>query len=134
MPVAIRIRRWRPGDARAVDGLFSALHPGVRPRRVDPGQFRAENRLLVAVRRGTVVGFAWVTRVRYHGAAVGYLEELVVAEGDRGQGLGRVLVRAAKRWLKSRGPLEVLFVAASGKAARFYRHLGFRKAQWYWTT
>lgn len=59
------------------------------------------------------------------------VEDLVVEEARRGEGLGRALLDAAAAWARARGAtrLQLLVDEANGPAIGFYRRLGWRPTQ-----
>ena len=84
--------------------------------------------------RAKIVGFLWVvlcqnnwTHERY-----GYINNLYVAPGRRGQGLGGDLMRQAEEWFRTRGVRRLrLTVTASNEAAvALYQKSGYRTARW----
>jgi N-acetylglutamate synthase-like GNAT family acetyltransferase len=64
-----------------------------------------------------VKGFLIATVADYGISMSGHLEELAVAEDERGSGLGRALVAACEEWLKSEG-IETVFVSALDRRGR----------------
>jgi ribosomal protein S18 acetylase RimI-like enzyme len=61
--------------------------------------------------------------------AAGFVHDVVVEEGARGQGIGERLVDEAARWLEQRGvPRVLLWTAeANAPAQRLFARLGFRR-------
>ena len=59
----------------------------------------------------------------------GRLTGLVVDEGWRGQGIGRLLLETVEDWLKQRGAPLLLITSGlhRAEAHEFYRHLGYDK-------
>ena len=90
---------------------------------------RPEYVLFLAETNHTVVGLvgAYLTLGLELDGPYGRLGGLVVDEGWRGQGIGRMLLEAVEGWLKGRG--ASLLLITSGKhrleAHTFYRHLGY---------
>ena len=91
----------------------------------DPGQ----GRLLVARDGQQVLGMVsllWSTSTAL-GGPVAWLEDLVVAEHRRGQGLGKALAGAAIGLAKDAGVLRITLLtdADNGPGQALYRSLGF---------
>jgi GNAT superfamily N-acetyltransferase len=106
---------FRPDRRRQRRGLALMLEePG---RRV----------VLVAERARAVVGMVSVQLVvsTAEGAPSGWLEDLVVVEEARRDGVGRALLLAAERWARSRGATRLQLLADGGNAPalRFYRRM-----------
>ena len=62
------------------------------------------------------------------------VEELVVAPGSRGAGIGTALLRECREWMAASGA-EVVFVSAADReAAEFYVRAGFNRCvgPWLW--
>ena len=108
---------FRPDPRRQRRGL--ALMLGDPERRA----------VLVAERAGEVLGMVTVQLVvsTAEGAPSGLLEDMVVEERARGEGLGARLLRAAERWAFARGAtrLQLLADRENRPALRFYRRLGW---------
>jgi ribosomal protein S18 acetylase RimI-like enzyme len=80
-----------------------------------------------------VLGYAMVSETGGQatlqtGARMAELETLSVAEGERGQGVGRALMDAAYAVMRDLGVTEVMLYVLEGNdgAARFYERLGMR--------
>lgn len=56
-----------------------------------------------------------------------YLDELIVMDGYRRKGLGRMLIMDAERWARERGAHQLLFTVWGGNTAaeHFYQSLGY---------
>lgn len=122
--------------ARLLELLF-ALEPDFRADRArqrrglalllaDPSR----SRVLVAERRGSIVGMITgqlVISTAEGGFSVA-LEDLVVAEAERGRGVGRLLLRALEAWALARGAtrLQLLADRDNHPALRFYERAGWR--------
>lgn len=83
--------------------------------------------VLVAERAGAVVGMVTVQLVvsTAEGGSSGWLEDLVVAEDARRDGVGRGLLLAAERWARARGAtrLQLLADSANAPALGFYARM-----------
>jgi GNAT superfamily N-acetyltransferase len=130
--VTIAVRQMRPGDAAAVAALTTELgYPSTEDeirRRYDLIKDRRDARILLAHAGIRIIG--WI-----HVQATCLLEcgeraeiwGLVVAETERGAGVGRRLVEAAEEWARMRN-LSVMAVRSNtlrSDAHRFYEHLGY---------
>lgn len=85
--------------------------------------------LLVAARKGAVVGFALLTRRldQIDGSRLMHLQALAVDAECAGQGIGRQLITACEALARAAGVAALGLNALSGNAGarRLYRHLGF---------
>lgn len=131
-------RLWARGDAlhaRLQPGFFRTA-PGLpRPYRYLSEALAAENEaLLVAVVGRELVGLVHIKLfdTPVHPLKVqrrrGHVEDLVVEQDYRRQGVGRALMEAAARWCQERGGSQLLLTVWSGNqpAEAFYRRLGYR--------
>jgi ribosomal protein S18 acetylase RimI-like enzyme len=86
--------------------------------------------IYVARDRGRVVGMVSVldTISTAEGGRAGLLEDLVVAPGARGRGIGRALLRHAIAASRKRGLLRLTLLTDGGnrRAQRLYARAGFR--------
>ena len=143
------------GDASRLDEvgpLFKAMHEHHRAggRQVLPfrsGEEAWERRrphyesllesgrghLLLAEDGGRVIAYAMVSEASGQvtlatGDRMAELETLSVAEGERGQGVGRALMDAAYAVMRELGASEVMLYVLDGNddAIRFYDRLGMR--------
>jgi predicted N-acetyltransferase YhbS len=127
----MELRPATPADEAKIERLLTVLHDGQHaPFRLH--QVRQGHRSFVATEGDAVLGFVLATFVSYGGSGYGMLEELVVDEAHRGQGIGRTLVDASRDWLTDQG-VEVVFVSALDEAAeRFYVRHGFARCSGPW--
>lgn len=86
--------------------------------------------ILVAERRDVVVGMATVQLVvsTAEGDLAALVEDVIVEEGLRGEGIGRRLVEAIEEWARARNAtrLQLLTEADNVNALRFYERIGWR--------
>jgi GNAT superfamily N-acetyltransferase len=88
--------------------------------------------LWLAEREGDIVGYGFVhgraPSATWDVAAVATLDTLVIAPGERGNGIGERIVGAAADALRSEGVthLSVGYIEGNDRAASFYERLGFR--------
>jgi ribosomal protein S18 acetylase RimI-like enzyme len=143
------VRAAAPGELDRVAALWTLLlahHAGasaLAPARHPEAALRAhllalaadpDAVLLVAAREDGLAGFAALRVVRrpplFAETERGEIEALYVREDERRRGVGRELVQASRRWLRTRGLRRVaLQVAASNEPGqRFWRALGFGAA------
>jgi GNAT superfamily N-acetyltransferase len=91
---------------------------------------RLRRMILVADAAGEVVGMATGQMLvsTAEGASSVLVEDVVVAAGLRGRGIGRSLVTALVEWARGRGSTRVTLLADRGNEAalRFYERLGWR--------
>jgi GNAT superfamily N-acetyltransferase len=88
-------------------------------------------RLFIAEEGGTIVGFAAVSVVPLiqSDGALGRISAVAVADGARGQGLGKLLIDRVEEYALEHGcdRLEVTSNAAPEEANDFYGQLGFEQ-------
>ena len=119
------IRAPQPHEVEPARLLLAANDWG--PRVADPVVFREllakSQAVLVAVRDGQVIGFL---RAITDGIFNGYISMVVVAEAERGKGVGSALVKAAIGENR-----EMTWVLRAGRdgVSRFYEKLGFTASQ-----
>lgn len=132
--MGITIRNATRADAETVADLVTQLAYPTTPQTVASRleQLESEGQaVLVAVDGGSgqVVGLAtmFVRHVIVDDSPFARLAALVVAEGERGRGVGRALVAEAERLARERGcsSIEVTSGDHRPHAHRFYRALGF---------
>jgi GNAT superfamily N-acetyltransferase len=76
---------------------------------------------------GYLLGFRHLTF--YANGPVGWVEEIVVRDQERGQGVGRILMSAFEQWAADQGC--ALVALATRRAAPFYRALEYEESAAY---
>jgi GNAT superfamily N-acetyltransferase len=88
-------------------------------------------RVFIAEEGGTIVGFAAVSVVPLiqSDGALGRISAIAVADGARGQGLGKLLIDQVEEYARGHGcdRLEVTSNADPEEAHEFYGALGFEQ-------
>jgi len=133
---SLEVRAFRPGDEDElirVNATAFAAHPEqgamdraeLAERMAEPWFDPAD--LLVAVDGDRMYGFHWTKR---HSASLGEVYVVGIDPAAQGLGLGRLLVDAGLRLLRSRGLDDVLLYVESDNepAVRLYTGLGFTHA------
>ena len=128
------IRPARAGDAKALVPLISLLEHAVDEKIVRKNLaalVKLGEPPLVATLDKQVVGLCGVHRmvVPHRLAPVGRITILVVAEAERGQAIGRMLVEAAEEWMRRAG-CKIVEVTSNDRLAAahaFYRHMGYER-------
>ncbi len=89
------------------------------------------DKLLCAEQDDKIVGFCALTLLNnfWQEGYIAYLSTMVVDEKDRGQGIGRMLIKKASEYAKSKGCASIELDSAFQRveAHRFYENLGFKK-------
>jgi GNAT superfamily N-acetyltransferase len=134
---AVEIRHADAGDAGGVAALAAelALSFPFSPERFRmnyPAVLAADGTCLLVAGRGVervgyLLGFRHLTF--YANGPVGWVEEVVVREQDRGRGAGAALMSGFERW--AAGHECVLVALATRRAAPFYRALGYEESATY---
>jgi GNAT superfamily N-acetyltransferase len=121
----MKIRAIEPSETEFARELLVAS--GWDRRVSDPDDFRAllsrSQLALVAVKEGVVVGFL---RALTDGMANGYISMVVVAQSQRGQGVGTALVQAA---IGDDPRMTWVLRAGRDGVCAFYEKLGFSKSE-----
>jgi GNAT superfamily N-acetyltransferase len=76
---------------------------------------------------GCLLGFRHLTF--YANGPVGWVEEIVVRDQERGHGVGRILMSAFEQWAADQGC--ALVALATRRAVPFYRALGYEQSAAY---
>ena len=128
----VEIRKATAADSALIAPLLSQLGYPADPHDVADrfaGLTSSGDTALLAMRNGEAIGFASVhaTPVLHRPAPVGRVTSLVVADGVRGQGVGRALMSEAERLLAERGCglIEVTSNRSRTEAHAFYEKLGY---------
>jgi ribosomal protein S18 acetylase RimI-like enzyme len=129
------IRAARPDDANAITHLIQELATAIKeasPVTHDYVRIYLAFQgcgALLAEQDGAAVGLlSYSIRPNlYHGGPCALIEELVVCDTARGQGIGKALIREALRLFESMGCAEasVSTLPDNAGAQRLYRAMGF---------
>ncbi|HYW14944.1 MAG TPA: GNAT family N-acetyltransferase [Allosphingosinicella sp.] len=135
-PPPLSVRPARPGDSEAIAALVSGLGFEAGPADISERLAALGKRReipLVADQAGVVGVLAWhVTAMLHRPKPVGRITMMVVADGERRRGVGRVLVEAAYGVLRAKGCglIEVTSNVDLSGAHGFYRRLGFERTSY----
>jgi GNAT superfamily N-acetyltransferase len=132
------IRRVRTGD---FDDLFALVERFASSFRAERSAFDASVQVLVgqadawlggAESAGRLVGYClgFDHPTFYANGRVSWIEEIMVAESCRRQGIGRALMAEFETWARSRG--SKLVGLATRRAAPFYDALGYEVSATYY--
>ena len=138
------VERLAAGDYALIKPLLVELHLGEQVHYADhpqlpreeierhltsiPSAFRGENVIFVVRDEvGQVIGFCWIVLYDPGTGLEGEIAELYVAEANRGQGVGELLVRQASRlFVERRVTLAYVWTRPDNAAAvRLYASAGF---------
>ncbi len=129
-----RVRRARPEDSGHLAALSTQLgYPmsaADASERLDRLSSHPDHAILVAEEAGTVAGWIQVSLPRiFETPASAEIAGLIVDEGRRGRGIGRMLVAAAVEWARSEGcrAVRVRSNVIRERAHAFYAREGFRE-------
>jgi N-acetylglutamate synthase-like GNAT family acetyltransferase len=129
-PESFAVRTAAAADRDAIRRLLQHLHPQDAGRATLP-LIRQESKTFVASDERGVIGLAAVTVVDYGVEAYGMIEELVVEDSRRGEGVGSSLLESCRSWLEDAGA-RVIFVSALDDAEQFYVGAGFSRCSGPW--
>lgn len=130
------IRRGRTEDLSALFALASQYQTGREPIGRDEFTVALDNVLrhrdqetnvlFVAERNGAVSGYSLLTvsRLLHAPGLTAHLQEIVVDEGARGEGIGDRLVDANVHYCMGRGVRQIS--ASTARIGSFYNHHGFQ--------
>lgn len=132
MEETVVIRAMESGDAEVVAALTGQLGYERTPEDITlwiEGAAGADGQVaLVACVDGNVVGWIEVSiERRLQSAAFALIGGLVVADGTRNRGIGRLLCQAAEEWARGRGvgKMRVTSRSTRADAHRFYLRDGY---------
>lgn len=131
------IRKARSQDEDEVYGLVRNFAVSFQPDRVTFSNsfeklIREESaRVLVAVSQKTIVGYllGFTHLTFFANGSVGWIEEIMVNERLRRQGIARALTVDFEQWVTSRG--GKLVALATRRASDFYRSIGYEESAIY---
>jgi N-acetylglutamate synthase-like GNAT family acetyltransferase len=130
-PASFAVRTAAAADQDAIRRLLRHLHPQDDANRSTLPHIRQESKTFLASDERGVIALAAVTVVDYGVEAYGTIEELVVEEDRRGEGIGRSLLESCRAWLEGAGA-QVIFVSALDPAEQFYLSAGFSRCSGPW--
>jgi SAM-dependent methyltransferase/N-acetylglutamate synthase-like GNAT family acetyltransferase len=128
------VRRANAADAEAIAELYRELVPDpdirVVPESIASLSESSGSFLLVAESAGVVCGTALLTicpDVMYGTQPFGVVENVVVAEGMRGHGIGRTLLTHIEQLARARECSKLMLSSSADREAAhgFFRHCGF---------
>lgn len=137
----MRIREARAGDLGSLLDLYSLLEgPYPDSRRLDGEAEGLFTRVLLDPNQSTLVAevyaevvgtlvLAVLPNLAHGGAPYAIVENVVVDEERRGEGVGAALVREALRRAKEAGAYKLALSSNAGRAEahEFYRSMGFEE-------
>ncbi len=129
-PASFAVRPAAASDQDAIRRLLAHLHPQGAHRATLP-LVRMESTTFLAGDGRDILGLAAATFVDYGVEAYGTIEELVVEESRRGEGIGSSLLESCRTWFEDAGA-RVIFVSALDDAERFYLGVGFSRCSGPW--
>ena len=129
-----KIRGAKPGDAPSLLELIRSLGHEIDEKSLKKNlkSLKKTGEMpLVAILNGRLVGLCGVARrtVVHRPAPLGRITILVVAKEAQGQGIGRMLVKTAEKWMREEGCrlVEVTSNDSRTAAHAFYRHMGYER-------
>ena len=135
-PARPEIRAARLADADGVYALLEQLEPAYSPDRVafDTNfplllDDTSTTVLLVAEdAAGSVIGYALttITPLLHANGSSAQLQELVVDDAHRGEGVGTAIVEEVERFCRERSVRQI--TVASRRSADFYERIGYRSS------
>ena len=81
---------------------------------------------IVALEKGNVLGYASIHYIKKITRKSGIIEDVVVKENQRGQGIGKLLVNNLIEKAKKNN-CDKIILSSSEKNLKFYQKLGFQK-------
>ncbi|MBR3220354.1 GNAT family N-acetyltransferase [Candidatus Saccharibacteria bacterium] len=128
-----RLTEYNPAAATAMRGLLVELSRSGKDKGEIPEQWFLDvisspwHDVLLAVDGEVILGMCSLSIIM--GAGIGknaYLEDFVVSETARGQGVGEMLWEAMLEWGKEKGAKRMEFTCGNGRemAQKFYKNHG----------
>jgi len=135
-PASPQIRAARPADADRVFALLKQLEPAYSPDRpafdanfpLLLGDDTTSVLLVAEDAAGALVGYALttITPLLHANGSSAHLQELVVDDAHRGEGVGTAIVEEVERVCRDRGVKQI--TVASRRSADFYERIGYRSS------
>ena len=131
MKTEVAVRKIEDMDVDAVVTLWAdsgLLRPWNDPRHDIAFARQSANSTVLVGTEGTVIV---ATAMIGHDGHRGWLYYIASAPSKRGQGIGRLIVETAERWLADRGIWKVQLLVRSGNhpVEAFYEKLGYADTQ-----
>ncbi len=135
MPATVTIRRATIEDAETLAGLAGELGYPTTPTQMRlrlEVTTRSSHHAVFVAEQDSVVGWIQVSVVMsLETGDSAEIRGLVVAEGHRSRGVGRLLVETAEAWARERGfgRIRVRSNVVRERTLQFYRRLGYQPAK-----
>ena len=127
----VTIKKLKPEDATTVAGLIKQLTPNIVAKNKLADRLadlaNGQNfQYFVAELNGRIVGFAGLAWYEIPSKGlISWVEEVVVDQNARGQGVGQALMDKLLKLAQDKGCVQVKLTVANPVAQKLYEKLGF---------
>ena len=136
----LEIKTANKKDTKGITELYRKLYKGDEKQdffksTADPSYFNSGSKVLIAKKGKDIAGVIWIVYYEHiKNKGIGIIEELYVDTAYRRQGIGRILVKKALKYLKGRVIVVVVTTGEEMKGAqKFYKELGFKPSrEWFY--